>query len=69
MFQVSEREAENDGAVFREILKVLRLILYFVLITAILGGTVAARASFLLLTSGVVQVCGQPETAAHDRII
>ncbi|PVD20012.1 hypothetical protein C0Q70_20506 [Pomacea canaliculata] len=55
VFQVSEREAENDGAVFREILKVLRLILYFVLITAILGGTVAARASFLLLTSGVVQ--------------
>ena len=55
-FQISERDTEDDGDVFREILKVLRLVLYFVITLTVLAGTVVSRLSLLLLTSGISQV-------------
>ena len=55
-FQVSERDTDDDGDVFREILKVLRLVLYFVITLTVLAGTVVSRLSLLLLTSGISQV-------------
>ena len=55
-FQMSERDTEDESDVFREILKALRLVLYFVITLAVLSGTVASRLSLFLLTSGVTQV-------------
>nr|KAG5697370.1 hypothetical protein BaRGS_004096 [Batillaria attramentaria] len=55
MFQVSEREPEDDGAVFREILKAIRLVLYFFITVTVLGGTVVSRLSLYLLASGISQ--------------
>ncbi|KAL8582281.1 hypothetical protein ACOMHN_037038 [Nucella lapillus] len=55
VFQLSERETDDDGAVFREILKVLRLILYFFIIVTVLTGTIASRLSLLLFTAGISQ--------------
>ncbi|XP_076443597.1 chitin synthase chs-2-like [Babylonia areolata] len=55
IFQVSERETEDDGAVFREILKVLRLVLYVFIILTVLTGTIASRLSLFLLAAGISQ--------------
>ncbi|KAL3866223.1 hypothetical protein ACJMK2_043545 [Sinanodonta woodiana] len=53
IFQVSEREFEENDAIFKEILKVVRLVLYILLFVAVLGGAVANRLSLMLIISGI----------------
>ncbi|XP_048256022.1 uncharacterized protein LOC124134072 [Haliotis rufescens] len=53
VFQVSERDFEDNDSIFNNILKVIRLFLYLLLVTCILGGTVSSRLSLLLITSGI----------------
>ena len=56
IFQVSEREFEESDAIFKEILKLVRLLMYVVLFCAILGGAVVNRLSIMLLVSGINKV-------------
>ncbi|KAH3835621.1 hypothetical protein DPMN_108977, partial [Dreissena polymorpha] len=53
IFQVSEREFEENDAIFKEIMKLVRLLLYILMFFAILGGAVFNRLSLLLLVSGL----------------
>ena len=47
---------DDEGAVFREILKVLRLVLYVFIFLTVLTGTLASRLPLFLLTAGIGQV-------------
>ncbi|CAL1533661.1 unnamed protein product [Lymnaea stagnalis] len=53
VFTVSEREAEDDNKVFKEILKVTRGSLYVFIVLIMLVGTVASRLSLFLLASDI----------------
>ena len=53
---MAEREFEESDAIFKEILKIVRLIMYIILFCAILGGAVANRLSLLLIISGINKV-------------
>ncbi|ESO87529.1 hypothetical protein LOTGIDRAFT_127716 [Lottia gigantea] len=53
VFQVKEREVDDDEAIFKEILKCIRLFLYLFVVIVILASTVASRISLLLMTSGI----------------
>ncbi|XP_052098286.1 uncharacterized protein LOC127733063 [Mytilus californianus] len=55
IFQVSEREFEDNDYVFKEIMKGIRVFLYLFFIVMILGCTVASKMSLLLITSGISQ--------------
>ena len=54
---MAEREFEESDAIFKEILKIVRLIMYIVLFCAVLGGAVTNRLSLLLIISGINKVC------------
>lgn len=56
IFQVAEREFEENDAIFKEILKLVRLIMYFLMFVAILGGAVTNKLSLMLLISGINKV-------------
>ncbi|XP_050401180.2 chitin synthase chs-2 [Patella vulgata] len=53
VFQVKEREHEDDDSIFKEILKCVRLFMYLFVVVVILGSTVASRLSLILITSGI----------------
>ncbi|KAL5004693.1 hypothetical protein ScPMuIL_018149 [Solemya velum] len=53
IFQVSEREFEDNDAFFKEILKGIRVVLYIFLVIAILSMVVASKLSLLLIASGI----------------
>ncbi|XP_052794329.1 uncharacterized protein LOC128227643 isoform X3 [Mya arenaria] len=53
IFQVSEREFEENDAIFKEILKLVRLFMYVLMFVAILAGAVTNKLSLLLLVSGL----------------
>lgn len=53
IFQVSEREFEDDDYFFKEILKGIRLFLYVFFVVIIIACIVASKLSLLLLTSGI----------------
>ncbi|XP_060554144.1 uncharacterized protein LOC132715175 isoform X2 [Ruditapes philippinarum] len=53
IFQVSEREFEENDAIFKEIMKLVRLVMYVIMFFAILGGAVVNKLSLMLLISGV----------------
>nr|AAY86556.1 chitin synthase [Atrina rigida] len=53
IFQVAEREFEDQDYIFKEILKGIRLFLYVFFVIMILGSIVASKMSLLLLTSGI----------------
>ncbi|KAL4227394.1 hypothetical protein ACF0H5_012837 [Mactra antiquata] len=55
IFQISEREFEENDAIFKEILKLVRLVMYLIMFAAILGGVVANKLSLMLLISGINQ--------------
>jgi hypothetical protein len=56
IFQVSEREFEDNDYIFKEIMKGIRVFLYLFFFVMILGCTVASKMSLLLITSGISQV-------------
>ncbi|XP_041366849.1 chitin synthase chs-2-like [Gigantopelta aegis] len=53
VFQLSERDSDASDSIFKELLKILRLVLYVFLVLAILATTVTSRLSLFLLTSGI----------------
>lgn len=53
IFQISEREFEENDAIFKEILKLVRLFMYVLMFFAILGGAVTNKLSLMLLISGI----------------
>ncbi|KAK3099019.1 hypothetical protein FSP39_025327 [Pinctada imbricata] len=53
IFQISEREFEDSDYIFKEIMKGIRLFLYFFFFIMILGCAVTSKMSLLLLTSGI----------------
>ncbi|XP_062596974.1 uncharacterized protein LOC134258441 [Saccostrea cucullata] len=53
IFQVSEREFEDDDHFFKEILKGIRLVLYVFFVIIIIACIVASKLSLLLMTSGI----------------
>lgn len=56
IFQISEREFEENDAIFKEILKLVRCLMYIIIFLAILGGAVTSKLSLMLLVSGVNKV-------------
>lgn len=64
IFQVSEREFEENDAIFKEILKLVRLIMYLLMFIAILGGAVTNKLSLMLLISGI----NKDETTRGEHI-
>ncbi|XP_064596957.1 uncharacterized protein LOC135463580 isoform X2 [Liolophura sinensis] len=53
VFQNTEREVEDAGEIWKNILKVLRLIVYVILLVALFLGAVSIKVSLLLLASQV----------------
>ena len=68
IFQVSEREFEENDAIFKEIMKLVRLLMYLIMFTAILGGAVANKLSLMLLISGLNKVCTYNEYDGYDDL-
>ncbi|KAH9515260.1 hypothetical protein Btru_014017 [Bulinus truncatus] len=55
IFTVSEREADDDNKVFKEILKSIRGSLYIIIVAVMLVGTVSSRVALYLLASDINQ--------------